>query len=749
MRFPRRRRHPFPRRSQSATSAQLDRDDRLVYRRAASYLDGILERHGSSDPQTLAFLFWVLGDDASQLWDELGARLSGEERASFEQEVVERDGVDDVAAAIARTWRKKPKSATEHLLSCCRKALRRRSRRLSYRGLAQLDRVARRVQRILDLSPLETDLCLFVRLVSEWSPLETYLCHHLDCLEPPGRKYLAAALGVSMQELWAAQDRLTQLGVIDRDHHWVQLAPDYMPLFRDVPEDRLARELYRAAPKRGTLPLDCHQVDARTTEHLLALLERSDPESGSHVLLYGPPGTGKTSYSRGLAKKLGVPAYEVLRGDDTRRAAQRAAILACVKMTNHGASSLVIVDEADMLLQPSSSPFGLLTDGSYDKGWLNLLLERPGLRMIWICNRVDGIDAAVQRRFAYSVRFASFSRRQRRALWDTIATRHRVRRLLRAEDRDALAGQYQVEAGAIEIAVRSAKQIVSGASSPSGEQRPSRDAFLHALRGALDAQQTLRRGGKRAAKTLSATTGFCLDALNTDVGVETIVQRVERVDQRLRERGARPASGMRMLFFGPPGTGKSALARYLAKKLDRRAFERRPSDLLSKWVGETEQNIAAAFATAEQDDAVLILDEVDALLFGRDNAQRSWEISFTNELLSQLERYRGLLICTTNRLDGLDQAALRRFQLKAGFDYLTPEGAARLYGRLLARLCPAGVTVDVLRKLQAIEMLTPGDFSVVRDNCELELRPSHDELLEQLRREAAIRSKRQGRRIGF
>ena len=83
--------------------------------------------------------------------------------------------------------------------------------------------------------------------------------------------------------------------------------------------------------------------------------------------------------------------------------------------------------------------------------------------------------------------------------------------------------------------------------------------------------------------------------------------------------------------------------------------------------GDTEKNIRDGFEEAEREEAILIMDEVDSFLFSRDWAQRSYEVSFTNEFLTRMERYRGILICTTNRLTDLDQASIRRFQYKIGF----------------------------------------------------------------------------------
>ena len=74
---------------------------------------------------------------------------------------------------------------------------------------------------------------------------------------------------------------------------------------------------------------------------------------------------------------------------------------------------------------------------------------------------------------------------------------------------------------------------------------------------------------------------------------------------------------------------------------------RRASDLLSCWVGATEQNIARAFEEARKDDAVLLIDEADSFLQDRRGAGHSWEVTQVNEVLTQMENFEGVFIATT------------------------------------------------------------------------------------------------------
>lgn len=110
-----------------------------------------------------------------------------------------------------------------------------------------------------------------------------------------------------------------------------------------------------------------------------------------------------------------------------------------------------------------------------------------------------------------------------------------------------------------------------------------------------------------------------------------------------------------LCFHGAPGTGKTALTEHIARALQRPLLIRQASDLVSKFLGETEQNMARMFEEAENEQAVLLLDEADSFLRSRQRAQL--QLSQVNEMLQGMERFAGILICTTNPFDELDEAA--------------------------------------------------------------------------------------------
>jgi len=203
----------------------------------------------------------------------------------------------------------------------------------------------------------------------------------------------------------------------------------------------------------------------------------------------------------------------------------------------------------------------------------------------------------------------------------------------------------------------------------------------------------------------------------------------------------------RMCFYGPPGTGKTAFAHHLAAQLDKHLIQKTASDLLDCFVGQTEKNLAAMFREANEEDAVVLLDEADSYLQDRTSAQRSWEVTQVNELLKQMEQFDGLFICATNLMDRLDPAVLRRFDFKIQFGYLKQEQAEALFSAVLAEVQghdgPDSLANSVKLKLARLETLTPGDFAtVVRQARALGMRYGSEKLLAALEEEC--RAKRRG-----
>lgn len=210
----------------------------------------------------------------------------------------------------------------------------------------------------------------------------------------------------------------------------------------------------------------------------------------------------------------------------------------------------------------------------------------------------------------------------------------------------------------------------------------------------------------------------------------------------------RSGSGM-LCLYGPPGTGKSAFGAWLAGELGMPLMVKRGADLIHSEWGQTERNIALAFAQAESSHSVLLIDEVEGFLLDRRGANRRWEITEVNQMLTEMEQFSGIFVATTNMLDSLDQAALRRFDLKVKLDCLTPLHAREYflhYCQAMEYEPPSDVELSEVMCLRA---LTLGDFATVTRQQKFRPVANSGELLAALRRESALKEGNQRAPMGF
>ena len=253
-----------------------------------------------------------------------------------------------------------------------------------------------------------------------------------------------------------------------------------------------------------------------------------------------------------------------------------------------------------------------------------------------------------------------------------------------------------------------------------------------------DGVDAVRRGVASLSRLLwgnrppkSAPHDFDARLIGSNFDATKLAERlVKRKDQRVS-----------LCLSGPPGTGKSAYVRHIAEQMGLEVEQKRASDLISKWVGQSEKNIAEAFARAQDDGHFLVFDEADSLLADRRFAQRSWEVSQVNEMLTWMESHPLPFACTTNFVEHLDAATLRRFDFKIELDYLSFDQAVLAFDLFFGLPAP-----DRLRDIAA---LTPGDFVVVRRRGDvLDCLQDADALVGMLREECNLKPGRP-KRIGF
>lgn len=436
--------------------------------------------------------------------------------------------------------------------------------------------------------------------------------------------------------------------------------------------------------------------------------------AGVNLLLHGEPGTGKTEFVRTLAGRLGAHAIFVGEADEENgepsRTERIAAFAIARSLAGRAGRTVLVIDEADDIFTGVDEDDAEARVGS--KVFMNRLVEHTEAPTIWITNHPDRLGPAVLRRMALAIRFPTPGRVVRRRLVERIAARRKLR--LSSAALDELAA-IEVAPAIMDGAVRAAK-LTNG--------REAAVAFA-----ARSVQQVI--SGPVAPPSLSGVIAFDPALSSAD---EDLVRLADRAAQ---------ANELAISFclHGLPGTGKSAFARYVAARLGIDVVEKRASDLLSKWVGDTEKQIAEAFQEAADRRAMLILDEADSLLRDRAGARTSWEVSQVNEMLTWMERHPYPIACTTNLMDSLDPATLRRFLFKVRFVAMTPEQAREAFRRTFGGEAPAAVG--------RLNPLTPGDFAVVARKARLLGEVRLEYIAAMLASEVAAKPEGRVRRMGF
>ncbi|MDC7684916.1 ATP-binding protein [Asticcacaulis sp. BYS171W] len=489
------------------------------------------------------------------------------------------------------------------------------------------------------------------------------------------------------------------------------------PLCRVLDREPEAEALAEAlAGRRQTSTLNmadfAHVADADFLVRLLqgAVRERAH---GVNILIHGPPGSGKTELARTLAAAAGCALHGIGEADDDGEEPNRRdrvlALMLAQRMLGDRSGAVLLFDEMEDLIGGTQRTTGdWFTQREGSKVFVNRLLETNAAPVIWVTNAVGNIDDAILRRMSFILKLDLAPRRAAHGILTRVAADEGVQP---GEAMTHLIDRAPETASVLRVAVRAGRLA--------GEDDGGAQAATSLVR-AL-------RGGEIPSH------GF--DAI--DLSLYEADRPLEPLFDSIRTLGALDVS---LLLTGPPGTGKTALAHHLARALDKPLLVRRASDLLSKWVGETEQNIAGAFEDARRQDSVLLFDEADSLLFDRTRARTSWEVGQVNEMLTWLDRHPLPVVAATNHKDQLDPASLRRFVFKLDLAPLGPEKLERAFVRFFGMAAPAG--------LFGLRNLTPGDFAVVARQLRHAPAPDAQAILARLTDESRVKPDT-GVRIGF
>lgn len=501
--------------------------------------------------------------------------------------------------------------------------------------------------------------------------------------------------------------------------------PGLMRFNQDEPIE-LFKYAFRLSPP-GELGLDKYEHLRQHVDIAQAYLAKAlvEGRSGVNTLLYGPPGTGKTQLSRLLAKTLNTDLYEIACTDsdgDPVSASQRLYALRSAMSVLHSHKSLLVLDEIEDIFD-SPTPMGMGARSKAQKGWINRMLEENALPCFWLSNSVESLDAAHIRRFDLVINLPNPPRAQREQIIRECSADKLGNELV-----EKLIDHEHATPAVITRAVRIARSLNPRA----GKKLDATGECL--VDSTLKAQGFDKLEGAQGQRLPSF---YSPELINTDVPLDGLVE------------GLRKHAEARLCFYGPPGTGKTAFGCWLAQELDRPLMVQRVSDLVSPYVGQTEQNLAEAFAQATQDGAVLLLDEVDSFLQDRRKAKQSWEVTAVNEMLTQMESYRGLFIASTNLIRDLDEASLRRFDMKIYFGYLDQPQVQQLFSTHLQALKLKDPTKTASLRLRSEQQLTPGDFASVARQARFKPFANANELASALIAETRLKTAGKQRPIGF
>jgi hypothetical protein len=579
----------------------------------------------------------------------------------------------------------------------------------------------------LQLSPLEQDILSFAFLTAVSSELRG-IFEQLASDRWAARVLWTALFDTSSEELTKAMRpksplRLSGLLQVSWRAQFATVAHFWVDLLAGA--DSLTDALLE--------PLDGKTGSGRPARLLeedltlaINLLRNAQQETGINLLLYGDASLEKQDLLQLIVTECGRAPWRVRRFEEAPRdVLPSLTYVAFQVLAGKAPGALLVIERPSEVLQAAPSQFfrelfGIEISAEESLPFDQNLLMTNRVPAVWVSSDISRLPDETIAQFVFH---APLKRADRSAQAQAIRRSLRKFRLGKAATTQILAFDG-ISSAQLASAVRAAHLIRH-------QKKADRDqAIVQAIR---RSQRALSRD--LADRYKPSVTHYSLEYLNT-AGRFTPQQILKSF--RRRPKGS-------VLLYGPPGTGKTQFTEYVASEMHVPLVSKSAAALLSKWVGDSEKNIAAAFEEAAAEDAILFFDEGDSFLRSRELAHHSWEVTRTNELLQRMEGFEGIVVVATNLFRNLDAAALRRFTFKIEFRELDSSQRWKMF------LAEAGLTQTIAdvdarvkekweNRLLFMRHLTPGDFATVKRQClVLDTVLTPDEWLEQLEIECEIK----------
>ena len=429
----------------------------------------------------------------------------------------------------------------------------------------------------------------------------------------------------------------------------------------------------------------------KESDKLIALKMLQNIEDAK-ILIVGPSGVGKTSFAMSLAYEAGLDPYILEKNESFNLA---------VNGTDND-TEIVIVDEADDILRDNSK-----RSVQSNKTVFNKAIDNINKHCIFIANDTITTHDSIFRRFNHIIEFKDLSAEEKIEQW--MHNVPNITKILSDEEIAHYAKKYDVSISIVARAVDDTLLI--------SRNKIQRKEFFKSI---IKKHNKFRNQNPNILKTLlkdkENTSGkknknvsnFSLDFINTDINKDVLI---DYMSAYLKSQEDGKDFRCSMLFQGMPGTGKTEFARYLANSLGLKSITISVSDILNKYIGESEKNIKSIFKKAKKKNLVLIFDELDSFLYNRNYVNSSYEVSQVNEFLSQLDNYKGIIIGTTNYSNKFDKAALRRFTWKVNFKAISKENRIKAIKDFLPNIDFNSYTQEI----ESLDKLTAGDLFVVSE----------------------------------
>lgn len=538
-------------------------------------------------------------------------------------------------------------------------------------------------------------------LLQECNEFSSFFNHLVydDC---DSNTLFASALDLSLSELTDAVVWLTHTPLFESRAKDIINAQNLNPLISNrlvrEPVDsylELIEDVIEQLPPSHLTPDDFEYVEQVDLMQRLLSTATQEEIQGINVLIYGEVGVGKSELTKAVADSIGATLFKVHSNGskltNSKWTVNRPQPSYRVKLDymqliqqtlNRNQGTILICEECEDIFRDgfARSEFG--------KDSLNSVLEDNAIPVLYVTNHIDQVPTSAIRRMSMVVEVEVPDNRILKSISDDAFSGLRIRNSFK----DKL-----VETSGITPAHLTNAAHVMRLTETSGQQAQVEiEKLVHSNLAAM--------GVETKPSTYKSQTPFNADYLNIkhqDVSYSELLRFVKQgVD-------------VKALLLGSPGTGKTQLVHQLAKESNRPLVVKKASDILGKYVGDNERNIAKAFAEAKEKSAILFFDEFDSFMTSRESANASWQVTQVNEILVQMDQFDFPYFSASNtNTKILDAAAMRRFDFKLEFDFLKPEQLITLFCETMS-IKQSQLSDSITKQLSVLNNVSLGDIAIV------------------------------------